>query len=94
VSLQKSIIFGLALIAAVACDVSHLQGQGWSKDESGYKYPKPAAKFDPAPEVVEEEIVQDTPELEIIADEPVGVSELTFWDHRHQFIISISYLVR
>lgn len=71
------------LIAAVACDVSEIVGDGWSKDASGYKYPEPAAKFDEAipevvPEVIEEVIVEDIPEPEPIEEvyveaEPVGV---------------------
>jgi hypothetical protein len=73
--LQKSIIFGLALIVAVSCDVSHLQGQGWSKDENGYNYPKPpSVSFDePAPYV--EEVLPEEPELQILDDVSVGVSK-------------------
>ncbi|KAG5678384.1 hypothetical protein PVAND_008064 [Polypedilum vanderplanki] len=70
---MKSIIFGLALIAAVACDVSHLQGQGWSKDETGYKYPQPpSVKFDePAPEepLPEEPVIE---ELQVVDEQPQG----------------------
>ncbi|KAG5678383.1 hypothetical protein PVAND_008063 [Polypedilum vanderplanki] len=65
---MKSIIFGLVLIAVVACDVSHLQGQGWSKDETGYKYPTPSIKFDAAPEVVEEEVVEEA-EPEVVEEQ-------------------------
>jgi hypothetical protein len=73
-SLQKSIIFGLALIVAVSCDVSHLQGQGWSKDENGYNYPKPAGSaspsFDEPAQYVEEEYVPN--------DVAVSVSKKSF----------------
>lgn len=56
-SLQKSIIFAFALIAAVSCDVSEIvQGDGWFKDETGYHYDVPQNKFfedvPAAPEVV------------------------------------------
>ena len=71
-SLQK-LIFVFALIAAVSCDVSHIvQGDGWYKDETGYHYTQPAAKFDDV--VVEEVVVADEPApVEVAEPEPVVV---------------------
>ncbi|XP_070504393.1 uncharacterized protein [Chironomus tepperi] len=67
------LIFVFALIAAVSCDVSHIvQGDGWFKDETGYHYTQPAAKFDDV--VVEEYIVADEPasaQDEVAEPEPV-----------------------
>ncbi|CAG9801323.1 unnamed protein product [Chironomus riparius] len=65
------LIFVFALIAAVSCDVSHIvQGDGWFKDETGYHYTQPAAKFDEA--VAEEYVVVDEPAL-VAEPEPVVV---------------------
>ena len=70
--LQK-LIFVFALIAAVSCDVSHIvQGDGWYKDETGYHYTQPAAKFDEV--VAEEYVVADEPApVEVAEPEPVVV---------------------
>ncbi|XP_070504406.1 probable serine/threonine-protein kinase kinX [Chironomus tepperi] len=65
---MKSIIIAFALIVAVSCDVSHVvQGEGWSKDGSGYHYSKPEVRFESPDEVVPEE----EPVVEIATEEPV-----------------------
>ncbi|XP_070504404.1 uncharacterized protein [Chironomus tepperi] len=52
---MKNLIIAFALIVAVTCDVSHVvQGDGWYKDETGYHYIQPAAKYD----AVEEQVVE------------------------------------
>ncbi|XP_070498391.1 uncharacterized protein [Chironomus tepperi] len=64
------LIFVFALIAAVSCDVSHIvQGDGWFKDETGYHYTQPAAKFDDV--VVEEYIVADEPAPVEVAEQVI-----------------------
>lgn len=59
VMLQRNIIIAFTLIVAVACDVSEIvQGDGWSKDASGYHYDVPAEKFfEDAP--AEQEVIQE-----------------------------------
>jgi hypothetical protein len=56
-----------ALIVAVTCDVSTIVGAGWSKDESGYKYPQAKTTFD----VIEEAV----PEVEVIPEVQVAIEE-------------------
>jgi hypothetical protein len=70
---KQKLIFVFALIAAVSCDVSHIvQGDGWYKDETGYHYTQPAAKFDDV--VVEEVVVADEPApVEAVEPEPIAV---------------------
>lgn len=74
--LQKSIIFAFVLIAAVSCDVSHLDsGDGWHKDESGYHYDQPEAKFDIPEEPIVEEVAVEVEAPVVVEDEIVEVAD-------------------
>ena len=69
---SQKFIIAFALIAAVSCDVSHIvQGDGWYKDESGYHYTEPAAKFDEV--AIQEVVVADAPAEPILVSEPLVV---------------------
>lgn len=50
---QKLFIIGVAIIGVVSC-------QGWSKDENGYKYPKPQSRFDRPVEQAAEAPLEET----------------------------------
>ncbi|KAG5678385.1 hypothetical protein PVAND_008065 [Polypedilum vanderplanki] len=82
---MKSIII-FTIIAVASCDVAFI-GQGWSKDESGYNYPKAkayeeiyeeendlTAEIDYTPEVVD--IFEIQPKTDEVAVEEINSSYL------------------